>query len=482
MSETTRRAFLQRAGLAALSAPGIYALVDGLAGDIARGALAAKTPLPPEQHLLLRDRKTLDGGIEILVPPRHHQIVTADLRIGPRKPALREAAAELDAVLRALEKRFKPTPAGLGVTVAWGLPYFRKYIPQLADGRGYPDYLPRDLRASRETGSDVPVVTDAIRYPSDPDDVILEHNQVAVQFRSDSLDNIGEGSAALFEGLKDIFKMTSIRRGFVGTQASDGYSLPKNMALRAKILGAEMIPDAAPLFLGFTSTNTTTMAPRRIANLESLPDLTDQWPDGYFRHGTTMHLSHLHENLLLWYTRPFFLRIWHMFDPVRQAEAVGNGTVTLPVVGQIPMEQIIQFDASGVGSLLSHGANMHPENRLQVDTVNNHGERYPKDTAILARVDFNTLDNPFAWSSRPSTDRYSEEPAAGLHFAAFSPTTDTFNRIRQAMDGRYRDGTILTVPPRDARNGLNEALRTTHRQNYLVPPRVHRSFPLSELL
>jgi hypothetical protein len=29
---------------------------------------------------------------------------------------------------------------------------------------------------------------------------------------------------------------------------------------------------------------------------------------------------------------------------------------------------------------------------------------------------------------------------------------------------------------------FNNILRTTHRQNYLVPPRVHRSFPLAELL
>jgi hypothetical protein len=29
--------------------------------------------------------------------------------------------------------------------------------------------------------------------------------------------------------------------------------------------------------------------------------------------------------------------------------------------------------------------------------------------------------------------------------------------------------------------GINHVIRATHRQNFLVPPRVHRSFPLSEL-
>ena len=36
-------------------------------------------------------------------------------------------------------------------------------------------------------------------------------------------------------------------------------------------------------------------------------------------------------------------------------------------------------------------------------------------------------------------------------------------------------------PPRDRDQGFNSILSTTHRQNFLVPPRVHRSFPLAEL-
>jgi hypothetical protein len=54
------------------------------------------------------------------------------------------------------------------------------------------------------------------------------------------------------------------------------------------------------------------------------------------------------------------------------------------------------------------------------------------------------------------------------------------------MDGVLPDGTKLTtkdgkpIDPRSA--GINAALTTTHRQNYLIPPRAHRSFPLVELL
>ena len=43
-------------------------------------------------------------------------------------------------------------------------------------------------------------------------------------------------------------------------------------------------------------------------------------------------------------------------------------------------------------------------------------------------------------------------------------------------------GTKLPFQPRDRGQGFNSVLRTTHRQNFLVPPRRHRSFPLVELL
>jgi hypothetical protein len=72
-------------------------------------------------------------------------------------------------------------------------------------------------------------------------------------------------------------------------------------------------------------------------------------------------------------------------------------------------------------------------------------------------------------------------PAAGLHFVVFNPTSDDFHRNRLAMDGRLPDGTRLPLAPRDRNQGFNAVLRTTHRQNFLVPPRKHRSFPLAEL-
>ena len=101
---------------------------------------------------------------------------------------------------------------------------------------------------------------------------------------------------------------------------------------------------------------------------------------------------------------------------------------------------------------------------------------------MIQRADFNTLDNPFFWSSRPRLDRMHTQPSAGLHFVAFAPTSDSFHRARLAMDGRYAGRPVTPFAPRAEEQGMNSVLRTTHRQNFLVPPRRHRSFPLVELL
>jgi hypothetical protein len=74
----------------------------------------------------------------------------------------------------------------------------------------------------------------------------------------------------------------------------------------------------------------------------------------------------------------------------------------------------------------------------------------------------------------------SSDAQAGVHFVVFNPSGDDFERNRLAMDGVMPDGTKLEVAARSRAQGFNSVLTTTHRQNFLVPPRRHRSFPLSE--
>ena len=226
MKLTRRQLLAGTAAGAALTAGGIYELVDQLAGSPKRTAGGGPTP---EQHLLQGVRVIEDNTVEVVVPPLHHQLVTATVKAGDSKRELADAQAALEDALGTLDRRFEQTPAGLGVTVAWGLPFFRRYVSGLAD-----EHIPVDVRATKAADKPVRVLLDSRRFPSDPEETILEANDVAVLLRSDRLDHIAAAAKALFDDL-GLFRVTSIRKGFAGGGFDGGRSLPKRMAVAAGV-------------------------------------------------------------------------------------------------------------------------------------------------------------------------------------------------------------------------------------------------------
>src|ERR1700722_12697838 len=141
---------------ASLAAPGVfYKMADAIAAPPARSAVGAKPPAQ-EQYLLQNtqvinvDRSGLHhkhGSVAIHVPPLHDHVITAKLNVSASSAALQEAQQHLESVLVDLEARFAPTPAGLGITIAWALPYFQQFIPSLGkssdffeSGTRYPAY------------------------------------------------------------------------------------------------------------------------------------------------------------------------------------------------------------------------------------------------------------------------------------------------------------------------------------------------------
>jgi hypothetical protein len=453
----TRRQALVGAAAGVVGASGIYELVDRLSGGAPQRASVGAAPL--EQHLLDGIRVVESNGVEVLVPPLHHEVVTARLVAG--RSDLRDGQKELGRVLDGLERDYVPSPAGLGITVAWGLPYFERLVPDAARR-----LLPHDRRAGK------PVLFAAERFPSDPADTQLEENDVAILLRSDSREHIADAEKRLQHS--KLLELTSIRRGFAGGGFGGAQSLPKQMALAAQIPGADLIPDTAELFLGFTSTQKAGMGPGAIANHETL-GYVDFRGSAYFRHGTHMHLSHIQEDVEAWYLNfDYDERVTTAFRPDLQVkqdtQTVRQGPADVSSEAQVHRD----YHRSG---RIGHSASIQTTSRLLHDTVT-EGVTYPRGTAIPIRADFNTLDNPFAWSVRE--DEIGDSPAAGVHFVVFNPTADDFRRNRLAMDGVLPGGKI-EFQPRAREQGFNSILRTTHRQNFLVPPRRHRSFPLAEL-
>jgi hypothetical protein len=439
----------------ALAAGGIYELVDKLGGETPNRT-APLLDRPGEQHLLDSVSVVLDNKVEVVVPPRHHQLMTATIRTDDIRSAQRHLSDALDE----LDRTYDQTPAGLGVTLGWGLPYFERYVPE-----AWRVHAPHDRRAQKAA------LLPAVRFPSDPHETVLERNDVAILLRSDARDHLEHGAGALSDlGFLDV---TSIRRGFVGG------GLPKKMSMAAGVPGADLVPESAQLFLGFTSTQKDALGPRLIANHETL-GYVDLGPRHYFRQGTHMHVSHLFEDLEAWYLNfDFDERVDTAFQPGRPD--VREGTLTVPQPARrADSSRDVERDFRRQGRI-GHSSSLQPSTRLQQDYVAEDGTVYKKGTAIPQRADFNTLDNPFAWSAHGKVDGMQPGPRAGLHFVVFNPTSDDFHRNRLAMDGRLPDGTKLPLEPRARQQGFNSVLRTTHRQNFLVPPRRHRSFPLAEL-
>ncbi len=454
----TRKQALAGAAAGAIGATGIYELVDRLAGSSPPRPVV--TSRPPEQHVLDGVQYVRQDGVEVTVPPLHHEIVTATVRAD--RADLRDAQQEFEALLASIEDGYAASPAGLGMTVAWGLPYFDTFVADAARKT-----IPHDRRAGVST------LVAARRFPSDPEQTVLEGNHLAILLRSDVRAHVDAAVAQL--RASDLIHVTSLRRGFAGGGFGGTRSLPKQMAVAADVPGADLIPETSELFLGFTSTQRAALGAGKIANIETL-GINDLRGSTYFREGTHMHLSHVTEDLEAWYVNfAFSERVSSAFRPGLQVkadvQAVAMGPKEVSTVAAVKR----QYHESG---RIGHSGPIQTTSRLQADVVGPDGTRYPKGAAIPMRADFNTLDNPFHYSD--DFEQIQTGAVAGIHFVSFNPSSDDFHRNRLAMDGVMPDGTIH-LDARDRAQGFNSILSTTHRQNFLVPPRRHRSFPLAEL-
>jgi hypothetical protein len=90
------------------------------------------------------------------------------------------------------------------------------------------------------------------------------------------------------------------------------------MAEQAHLAYASKIPEAAPLFMGFTSTQQLGQAREAAVSFDGrrdplLPPMTNAKSGDYFAGGASLHLSHLIEDLAGWYALTYEQRVARMF-------------------------------------------------------------------------------------------------------------------------------------------------------------------------
>ena len=451
LSALTRRRFLVVGGGMAAAA----ALYTGLAliqqHPMRRVAVPPPQGYPVGQYQIadygVRVQADPESAVEVIIPPVWNLVITAQLT---RAPGQKEQQ-RLEAALRTIESTYPYSPAGVFVLVAYGVPYFRSYVR--------PDIFNANLPRMVDSGA--PVLLDAIRFASDQPSTLLETNDVIFHLRSDSLAILRDVQHALFArsdtlagqpapaaDLSGLFQITSVRTGF------SGRGLPRQMAEQAGLAAAREIPADAPLFMGFTSTQKLGQASEQAVAFDLPPNpllkpLTTARSSDYFAGGTSLHLSHLLEDLDAWYELSYDQRAARMFHLNVTAP---EGRVSVQTLWLNP--NTAAFDAQQRG-LIGHNEAVQ------------RGSRTPEGQALQLRVDFNTMD---------ALDTANPHP--GVHFLAFTPGAEIFHQSRKAMDATDLTGEYGVATSAD---GINSFIRATRRQDFLVPPRRHRAFPLVEL-
>jgi hypothetical protein len=436
------------------------------------------------------------NGVRVRFGPVFSLLAPARLTRNPTRSDQATLATALDTV----EAHYPFSPSGVFTFVSYGLPYFRRLPAGLVAGR-MPRLLSDNSRFALEEA--VPSPTDV--SPANPGitkktfnvPVVIEGNDVHFMLRSDSstilTDVLGwlegsnrlNGSAVPSPAFNGLFSFQTPRLQF--TQIG----MPRQVASHFSPPYLDEINDQSPMWMGFTDQQVDASGPSQIVTFEgnSSARFTTAQPGDYFVNGSIQHLSHVILDLAQFYSRAdgenFQERCQYMFrsnqlGTVHGIPDEGHSDLFADGGGAATLANVFQgTDAAMRGARCSAGK-FQPGNqtldasftglgRVGHTAALQRSSRAADSTPVHIRMDgpgFDSMDVPDG-SNQPK-----------LEFAAFVPTAEFFRAMRAntaAQDLVHQ----FNVSPDD--NGLERFITTTRRQNFLVPPRAHRAFPLLEL-
>ncbi|MBV9446454.1 MAG: hypothetical protein JO345_11250 [Streptosporangiaceae bacterium] len=460
-----------------------------------RMALAAQS-LPDTQFdigaFIASPHTVSDGGgtITVQLPPVHSLFITARLNRTPTKADQQN----LTTALAALESTYQFGAAGIITFFAYGIPYFNR-LPGGMTGTLVSSHMPRlssnnsrfVLEEAVPSPTDVSSANPGITKKTFNVPVQIESNDLLITLRTDNSTILNDvvawlggsnklngntvASPSLFQGLATI---TSSRAQFVGV------SLPRNMAETHGFEYSQRINSDSPMWMGFLDQQTNAAGPAAICTFagNSSAHLTTAKAGDYFDNGSIQHLSHVIQDLAQFYEtaaqdptggggEPYTERVQYMFrsNPI---PSVGNSDQFNNGGG--PAYLANNFQGTGDAAANAQAINtFNGEHRMGHESALQRSSRAADGTPIHIRMDGPGLDNL-------DVPDGSNQPK--LVFTIFVPTADFFRvmRINQAsLDLVNQFG----VAAED--NGLERFITATRRQNFLIPPRRNRSFPLIEL-
>jgi len=509
---------LLKIGLTATTATALAGL-DAFAWAPKRAAVAATNfPaiqfdfggfLPPPQTF----HDNVGRSVVMQLGPVYTVFLTARLNRTPTKAE----QTTLNNALNTIESVYAYSPSGIFTMISYGIPYFSR-LPGGFNGSLVSSNMPRLLsdtsRYALEEAvpgpTDVSSVNPSIRKATFNVPVRIESNDVLYTLRSDTLGNIQDviswlqgsnrlkGATVASPNFNGLFTYTSTRVMF------QQISLPHFVAQENHLPFTSRVNPDSTMWMGFADQQVAASGPPAICTFQGNGSarLTNATSSSYFFNGSMQHFSHVIQDLNQFYStgafadepEPYSERVQYMFRscpiPFRGNSdqfSNGGGGAYFENDGS----RFLHFRSLGTTEAIETARDPNTVNDLQ--DPNDPTSRIPRMGHLSALQQTSRANDGTALHIRMDGPGFDNMDVPGgtnqpkLQFTVFVPTSEFFRQMRvsagalnfQTFEDGFGGSPTGTVDSED--NGLERFLSATRRQNFLIPPRVHRAFPLLEL-
>jgi hypothetical protein len=494
----TRRTALRTGGkfTGALAAIGTLGLLEELAWTPERMAWADPGTLafPDVQFDLgpfMPPAQSIDG-IAVGMPPIHTVFVTARLARAPSKADRQR----MENALLTIEANYPYSPGGVFTHVSYSDNYFARLPATLVAAN-----MPRTVALNGVPGNQ-PVLKRAVAGPTDvapgahvlelrrPEfnvQLRLESNDLLFTLRGDDASRLADVTGWLSGSNRMLGRaqpspvfdagmtITSTRAMFVQM------GLPRNIAATQRLAFADFVNPASPMWMGFADQQVDASAPPQVVTFAGGNGirLTTAAAGSYFDNGSIQHLSHVLLDLQQFYVdgrdpdegdvrEPFSERLQYMFESPQQVQEAPDDPFR---DGGGPR------NAGSRGAFLRNvfrGTGYARQSAQQFARMGHVSQLHRSGRFTDGRPVHLRIDGPGFDAMDTTTGRNTPK----LQFSGFFPSSDFFATLRN----NQASVDLLTEFDLDEEDhGIERFITATRRQNYLIPPRRHRAFPLIEL-
>jgi hypothetical protein len=380
---------------------------------------------PPRQHAWNDYIRTDEHGNSLL--PEHQVLLYVNL--DGEGPPTAEDRSTLEAALRTLDRAYEWSSEGLLHSIAYSPAYFDRFDTPLPDNVDLPE--PRALSNFETPTFDT---QDAVVHlASDRPDALLEAEQALTGDRERA------NGVDVTARLTDVATVDSRRTGFVGA------GLPAANQDAEGIPDSRPVPEASPLFMGFTAGFAGNQAGEDYVTIG----------EGPMAGATTKSISNIRQRLADWYDEQSFeQRVMEMFSPTHAEQGLVEG-IGANLGSDSGIDDVLDDLAA---EAREHGRIGHAQKAARAN-------RDSEGNVRLLRRHFESTD-----------DIGSDQRVASLHFPSLQRGITAFEEVRRAMNGE--DITRATPAVRQrVNNGILEYIFVRRRGYFLVPPREYRSLP-----